>query len=80
MIEDYVQKSFSTIKQEVELWSKLQFTWMGRIAMIKMNILPRFVFIFLNMNLPAQKNELILYRPQSIGLFGEPNHQEFRHK
>lgn len=45
MVEN-VGKLFRTIKQQLEHWSKLKVSLFGRIAIIKMNVLPKFNFFF----------------------------------
>lgn len=40
MIKDSVLNFHQKIKQQCEVWTKLHLSWFGRIAVIKMNVLP----------------------------------------
>lgn len=42
---------YQMIKQQLVIWAKLPISWFRRIAVITMNVLPCFIFIFVTMNL-----------------------------
>lgn len=50
MITDNLISLLQTIKQQLEIWIKLHLTQFGKVAVTKMNVLPRFIFVFLNLN------------------------------
>uniref|UniRef100_A0A8D0KLK4 Reverse transcriptase domain-containing protein n=1 Tax=Salvator merianae TaxID=96440 RepID=A0A8D0KLK4_SALMN len=39
-------KLWSQVKQDLEIWSKLKLSLLGRISVLKMNVLPRVMFLF----------------------------------
>uniref|UniRef100_A0A8D0KPQ6 Reverse transcriptase n=1 Tax=Salvator merianae TaxID=96440 RepID=A0A8D0KPQ6_SALMN len=47
-------KLWSQIKQDLERWSKLKLSLLGRISVLKMNVLPRMMFFF--QSIPWQKD------------------------
>lgn len=56
MVGENVGKLFRTTKQQLELWSKLKLCWFSRIAVMKMNVLPKFNLFFLHMLLTIPNN------------------------
>lgn len=54
MIKDNIEDLWHKIKQ-LEIWTTLPISWYGRIAIIKRNVVPRFLFIFSTINLPISK-------------------------
>lgn len=53
-----VRKLYNTFKQQFEVWHKLKLSWFGRVLVIKMNIPPKFNFVFLHMALHISKKLL----------------------
>lgn len=52
-----VKPIISSTKVQFDLWQKLSLSWLGRVAALKMKILPRFNFVF---------QSLILAIPQGV--------------
>lgn len=46
LFEDNYKKIWTEVKRDMEIWSKLQLTLWGRISVIKMNSLPKLLFLF----------------------------------
>lgn len=46
MILDHVVDLLQKISQQVEVWNGLPLTWLGRVTVTKMNIVPKFLFNF----------------------------------
>lgn len=46
LFEDNYNKIWKEIKKDMEIWTKLKLTLWGRISAIKMNILPKLLFLF----------------------------------
>uniref|UniRef100_A0A670IGH0 Reverse transcriptase domain-containing protein n=2 Tax=Podarcis muralis TaxID=64176 RepID=A0A670IGH0_PODMU len=46
LYKDNYEKCWSEIKKDLEIWSNLKLSMLGRIAVIKMNVLPRMLFLF----------------------------------
>lgn len=47
--EDNYGKLIKQIKQDLEIWAKIQVSMMGRISILKMNTLPKILFLFQNL-------------------------------
>lgn len=50
MIKYNIEQLWQTVKKQCEIWAKLPITLCGRIAIVKMNILPRFLFFSTTLN------------------------------
>uniref|UniRef100_A0A670JZL5 Reverse transcriptase domain-containing protein n=1 Tax=Podarcis muralis TaxID=64176 RepID=A0A670JZL5_PODMU len=48
LVEDNYNKTWRECKRDLDSWSRLQLSWEGRMAAIKMNILPKMIFLFQN--------------------------------
>uniref|UniRef100_A0A670JTK1 Reverse transcriptase domain-containing protein n=1 Tax=Podarcis muralis TaxID=64176 RepID=A0A670JTK1_PODMU len=46
LFKDNYEKCWSEVKKDLEIWSRLKLSLLGRIAVIKMNVLPRMLFLF----------------------------------
>uniref|UniRef100_A0A670K3C9 Reverse transcriptase domain-containing protein n=1 Tax=Podarcis muralis TaxID=64176 RepID=A0A670K3C9_PODMU len=46
LVEDNYSKVWKEIKKDLDTWNRLKLSWTGRMAAIKMNILPRLLFLF----------------------------------
>uniref|UniRef100_A0A670KC70 Reverse transcriptase domain-containing protein n=1 Tax=Podarcis muralis TaxID=64176 RepID=A0A670KC70_PODMU len=46
LVEDNYNKIWRECKRDLDSWSRLHLSWEGRMAAIKMNILPRMIFLF----------------------------------
>uniref|UniRef100_A0A670JUF4 Reverse transcriptase domain-containing protein n=1 Tax=Podarcis muralis TaxID=64176 RepID=A0A670JUF4_PODMU len=46
LFKDNYEKSWTEVKKDLEIWSNLKLSLLGRIAVIKMNVLPRMLFLF----------------------------------
>uniref|UniRef100_A0A670KI73 Reverse transcriptase domain-containing protein n=1 Tax=Podarcis muralis TaxID=64176 RepID=A0A670KI73_PODMU len=46
LFKDNYEKCWSEVKKDLEIWSNLKLSLLGRIAAIKMNVLPRMLFLF----------------------------------
>uniref|UniRef100_A0A670JU36 Reverse transcriptase domain-containing protein n=1 Tax=Podarcis muralis TaxID=64176 RepID=A0A670JU36_PODMU len=48
LVEDNYDKIWQEIKKDLDTWQRLKLSWTGRMAAIKMCILPRLLFLFQN--------------------------------
>uniref|UniRef100_A0A670KGP7 Reverse transcriptase domain-containing protein n=1 Tax=Podarcis muralis TaxID=64176 RepID=A0A670KGP7_PODMU len=48
LVEDNYNRTWREIKKDFDSWSRLKLSWEGRMAAIKMSILPRLLFLFQN--------------------------------
>uniref|UniRef100_A0A670K665 Reverse transcriptase domain-containing protein n=1 Tax=Podarcis muralis TaxID=64176 RepID=A0A670K665_PODMU len=46
LFKDNYEKCWSEVKKDLEIWTNLKLSLLGRIAVIKMNVLPRMLFLF----------------------------------
>uniref|UniRef100_A0A670IIA8 Reverse transcriptase domain-containing protein n=1 Tax=Podarcis muralis TaxID=64176 RepID=A0A670IIA8_PODMU len=46
LIEDNYTTTWNKIKKDLDIWSRVNLSWLGRMEAIKMNILPRMLFLF----------------------------------
>uniref|UniRef100_A0A670HUA2 Reverse transcriptase domain-containing protein n=1 Tax=Podarcis muralis TaxID=64176 RepID=A0A670HUA2_PODMU len=46
LFKENYEKCWTEIKKDLETWSRLKLSLLGRIAVIKMNVLPRMLFLF----------------------------------
>uniref|UniRef100_A0A670JIK0 Reverse transcriptase domain-containing protein n=1 Tax=Podarcis muralis TaxID=64176 RepID=A0A670JIK0_PODMU len=46
LFRDNYEKTWTEVKKDLEIWSNLKLSLLGRIAVIKMNVLPRMLFLF----------------------------------
>uniref|UniRef100_A0A670JFQ6 Reverse transcriptase domain-containing protein n=1 Tax=Podarcis muralis TaxID=64176 RepID=A0A670JFQ6_PODMU len=46
LFKDNYEKCWNEVKKDLEIWSNLKLSLLGRIAVIKMNVLPRMLFLF----------------------------------
>uniref|UniRef100_A0A670KHH1 Reverse transcriptase domain-containing protein n=1 Tax=Podarcis muralis TaxID=64176 RepID=A0A670KHH1_PODMU len=46
LFKDNYDKCWTEVKKDLETWSRLKLSLLGRIAVIKMNVLPRMLFLF----------------------------------
>ncbi|CAI5767565.1 Hypothetical predicted protein [Podarcis lilfordi] len=46
LFKDNYDKCWTEVKKDLEIWSRLKLSLLGRIAVIKMNVLPRMLFLF----------------------------------
>ncbi|KAF7237863.1 LINE-1 retrotransposable element ORF2 protein, partial [Varanus komodoensis] len=53
--EDNYIKLFKEIKTDLEKWTNLQLSLLGRIAIVKMNILPKMLFLFQTIRIKIEK-------------------------
>uniref|UniRef100_A0A803TJL4 Reverse transcriptase domain-containing protein n=1 Tax=Anolis carolinensis TaxID=28377 RepID=A0A803TJL4_ANOCA len=49
LYQNNYDKTWKEIKGDLENWQRLQLTWLGRIAVIKMMVLPKMLFMFQNL-------------------------------
>uniref|UniRef100_A0A2D4PM45 Reverse transcriptase domain-containing protein n=1 Tax=Micrurus surinamensis TaxID=129470 RepID=A0A2D4PM45_MICSU len=56
--EDNYTKLFNQIKKDLEKWGTLQLSLLGRIATIKMNVLPKILYLFQTTPIKLDKNFL----------------------
>lgn len=47
-----------SVQRQLEGWSKVKLSWFGRMAAIKMKILPQFLFLFHSVILKLSKSEI----------------------
>uniref|UniRef100_A0A670IQP0 Reverse transcriptase domain-containing protein n=1 Tax=Podarcis muralis TaxID=64176 RepID=A0A670IQP0_PODMU len=57
LLKNNYEPVWKGIKKDLEVWGKLQMSFWGRIAIIKMNVLPRMLFLF--QNIPVIKGTKI---------------------
>uniref|UniRef100_A0A8C5MVW3 Reverse transcriptase domain-containing protein n=1 Tax=Leptobrachium leishanense TaxID=445787 RepID=A0A8C5MVW3_9ANUR len=50
---------FATLKAELECWNKYAISWLGRLNCIKMNVLPRLLYMFQALPVPLVASEVI---------------------
>uniref|UniRef100_A0A670IVT3 Reverse transcriptase domain-containing protein n=1 Tax=Podarcis muralis TaxID=64176 RepID=A0A670IVT3_PODMU len=48
LVEDNYNRTWRECKKDLDSWSRLYLSWEGRMAAIKMNILPKMIFLFQN--------------------------------
>uniref|UniRef100_A0A670JTV0 Reverse transcriptase domain-containing protein n=1 Tax=Podarcis muralis TaxID=64176 RepID=A0A670JTV0_PODMU len=46
LFKDNYDKCWTEVKKDLDIWSRLRLSLLGRIAVIKMNVLPRMLFLF----------------------------------
>uniref|UniRef100_A0A670ILE0 Reverse transcriptase domain-containing protein n=1 Tax=Podarcis muralis TaxID=64176 RepID=A0A670ILE0_PODMU len=46
LFKDNYDKCWTEVKKDLDIWSRLKLSLLGRIAVIKMNVLPRMLFLF----------------------------------
>lgn len=54
MVTDNVVNLLKTVKQHLEVWTKLHLSWFGKIAVIKMNVLLQFCLKNMNLTIPQK--------------------------
>lgn len=64
MAQNNLTPLINSIRNLLANWIKLKLSWMGRVAAIKMVILPRFLFLF--QNLLVKVPDLLLQKTQCI--------------
>uniref|UniRef100_A0A670ITK0 Reverse transcriptase domain-containing protein n=1 Tax=Podarcis muralis TaxID=64176 RepID=A0A670ITK0_PODMU len=48
LIEDNYTSTWNKVKKDLDVWNRVNLSWLGRMEAIKMNILPRMLFLFQN--------------------------------
>uniref|UniRef100_A0A670I8A5 Reverse transcriptase domain-containing protein n=1 Tax=Podarcis muralis TaxID=64176 RepID=A0A670I8A5_PODMU len=48
LIEDNYTMTWNKVKKDLDAWSRVNLSWLGRMEAIKMNILPKMLFLFQN--------------------------------
>uniref|UniRef100_A0A670K732 Reverse transcriptase domain-containing protein n=1 Tax=Podarcis muralis TaxID=64176 RepID=A0A670K732_PODMU len=48
LIEDNYTATWNKIKKDLDVWNRVNLSWLGRMEAIKMNILPKMLFLFQN--------------------------------
>ncbi|CAH2313222.1 Hypothetical predicted protein [Pelobates cultripes] len=47
----------TTAHQDLQRWDKLGISWLGRVTTVKMNLLPRFLYLFQTLPIPIRKKD-----------------------
>lgn len=58
LIDLNLRPIINVVRMQLGQWQKLQLSWFGRVVVLKMKILSRFVFIFRNLILPISQSML----------------------
>uniref|UniRef100_A0A670HYC8 Reverse transcriptase domain-containing protein n=1 Tax=Podarcis muralis TaxID=64176 RepID=A0A670HYC8_PODMU len=64
LIEDNYSPTWNKVKKDLDVWSKVKLSWLGRMEAIKMNVLPRMLFLF--QNIPVIRGSKIFKEWQKI--------------
>lgn len=66
--------TFYSTLEDMKKWSWSNLSWFGRISSVKMNILPKMLYLFRNLSIITPKQDLLLYfKRKSYILFGDKN-------
>lgn len=59
MVQDNIGAMIEKIDKQLKQWIKLPLTWLGRISVIKMNVLPQLLFLFISLNMAIPKKMIL---------------------
>lgn len=79
LFQDSYNKVWKKIQKDLERWSKLKLSWLGKISVIKMSILPERNFLCPKLPTVIHEKKLKDWQKQ-VRLFGMARSQELRVK